>query len=65
MIFDENSLGIKLLNTSFDLLHNDPFDIGPNFGLTIPFGVLTSLSNSLPESIGVQYTLIEIITSLD
>lgn len=27
MIFDENTLGINLLNSSSSLLNNDPFDI--------------------------------------
>ena len=36
MIFNENILGNKLLNSSYGLLHNYPFTIIEEFGSTVP-----------------------------
>ena len=53
MIFDENTFGIVLLNSSSSLSYGDPFDIVEDKGSTIPFmGISTSSSSSIPESTG-------------
>jgi hypothetical protein len=53
MIFDDNTLGINLLNPSFGLLHSDPFDNVTDIGSTIPsFGILTNQSTFVPKLIG-------------
>ena len=66
MIFDENTLGIKLLNSSSCLLHSDPFDIVVYIGSIIPFfGASTSQMAFVPESIGSnQPTLTKILLLL-
>ena len=64
VISDEKYSGIKLLNSSSGLLHSDPFDIVPKPLLIVPLlGIFTTLSTSLPESLGSQSTPTEIVTS--
>ena len=65
MIFEENTLGIGLLNSSSSLSHIDPFDIYEESGLTIPsFEVLAKLSLFFPYLIDSWYTSIEHIDTL-
>ena len=66
MIFDENTFGIKLLNSSSGPLYNNLFEIFENKGSTIPFmGISDSSSASVPKSTGSWSTLTENITFLD
>ena len=58
MIFGENILGTKLLNSSFGLFHSDPFDIFEESGSTVPYiEFLTRQSTFIPESTGSWSTL--------
>ena len=52
VIFDENNLGLKFLNSSSSILNSDPFDIIPNSRLNDPLNILTSSSTSIPKSNG-------------
>ena len=66
VIFDENYLRIKFLNSSYGLLHSDPFDIIVYHVSTISsFGVSTCQSTSILESNGNQFTLTKTVTFLD
>ena len=64
VIFDEKSLGIKLWNSFFGLLHSDPFDIVPKYRLIVPFlGISTNLLTPLPKSTSSHSTTIKMVTS--
>ena len=66
VIFGEKYSYFKLLNSSFGLLHYDPFEIIFNTGSTIPLlHVLTSSSTSLLELTGSWPILSETLTSPD
>lgn len=66
VIFDEKSSGLKLLNSPFCILNNDPFDIVPNSRSPTPLLCISTNSlTSLLKSTGSHTTPIETITSLD
>jgi hypothetical protein len=66
VIFHENSLGLKLLNSSSSLLNNDLFDIVPSFGSTAPLlGASTIAETSLSKSTGSHYTLTWLALSIN
>ena len=53
MIFNENILGNKLLNSSYGIFHNYPFNIIEEFGSTVPlFRVSVGLMSSSTELTG-------------
>ena len=64
MIFDEKYLRIKLLSSSFGLVHIDPFNIVAYNGLNVPsLSLLTSQSTSNSKSTSSWSTSRETITS--